>query len=142
MVFYLILKSLHVAAVITWLAGMLTLSVFFMSMKFGRSPVIPDERFISTFTHWNRWVTTPAMMLTWVLGITLAAQGNWFTAPWLITKLILVFILSALHGVQSGSLRRFSESSVRNIPGALKFSSASIIIITTVIAFLVVGKPF
>jgi len=38
--------------------------------------------------------------LRW-LGITLAVMGGWYSAPWLWAKLVLVFMLSGLHGNQS-----------------------------------------
>ena len=54
----------------------------------------------------NRYVTTPALVLVWVLGLTLAHQGGWFAAGWLHAKIALVVLLSALHGVVAARWRR------------------------------------
>ena len=48
------------------------------------------------------------MLVVWVLGLTLASRTGWFPAPWLGFKLALVVALSALHGLQSGTLRRLA----------------------------------
>jgi len=57
----------------------------------------------------NRFAVTPALACVWLLGITLATKGGWFAAPWLQAKIGLVVLLSAIHGIQSGRLRRLSR---------------------------------
>ena len=48
------------------------------------------------------------MLGLWAFGIGLAASGGWFTYGWLQAKLVLVVLLSAIHGLQSGQIRRLA----------------------------------
>ena len=47
-----------------------------------------------------RYITTPAMLASWVLGLILAFSGliDWSQDGWFHAKLILVVLLSAYHG--------------------------------------------
>ena len=86
-------------------------------------------------------MTTPAMLLTWALGLTLVMVAHWLPAAWLIAKLTVVVVLSALHGLSSGRLRRLStvETASSGAPG---ISPLAIILAMAAIVFLVVVKPF
>jgi putative membrane protein len=90
---------------------------------------------------WDDTVTSPAMVLVWVLGLTLALEGGWFGAPWLTIKLMLVLALSALHGVQSGFLRRLAKSDPRSPPTSLHHAPILILAGAAAIIILVVVKP-
>ena len=60
-----------------------------------------DQRHaVSAVRAWDQWLTTPAMLLVWGLGLTLALSQGWFFSHWLQVKLVFVLALSALHGVQ------------------------------------------
>jgi uncharacterized membrane protein len=91
---------------------------------------------------WDRKVTTPAMLLVWALGMTMAVQAGWFSSRWLMIKLVLVFGLSALHGVQSGTLRRMARSANRSPPAHLRYAAPAILVAIAAIAVLAVVKPF
>jgi putative membrane protein len=73
-----------------------------------------------------------------VFGIWIAVQSGAFSAPWLQLKLVLVVVLSALHGMLSGRLRR------NNPAGPMRVQIQSIIVVAGLIgvAFLAVVKPF
>lgn len=58
--------------------------------------------------RWDQAVTTPAMLLVWSFGLVVALSGGWLADGWLQAKLVLVVLLSALHGMQSGQLRRLN----------------------------------
>src|ERR1700674_1037263 len=55
-----------------------------------------------------RIIINPAMIATWVLGLWLAWRGGWFTAGWLQAKLLLVVVLSGVHGLLARSARDFA----------------------------------
>jgi len=78
--------------------------------------------------------------MVWALGIVLALQGGWFASLWLQAKLAFVVVLSAVHGVQSGALRRLAGGSALPVQG-LRFSGRLTIVLTAGIAILAIVKP-
>ncbi len=87
--------------------------------------------------RWDQVVTTPAMLLVWGFGIALAISGHWFAEIWLWAKLIFVIVLSGIHGVQSGRLRRLAGGTAARPLRTAPIILGSIL----VIAILAVVKP-
>jgi protoporphyrinogen IX oxidase len=140
---YLWLKAFHVAAVVGWIGGMLVSSLFIaMHVSSSRPLAAGESRMIEIARAWDWKVTTPAMLLTWALGMTMAVHAGWFSSRWLMIKLVLVFGLSALHGAQSGVLRRTARSASRSPPAFLRYSAPAILMAIAAIAILAVVKPF
>jgi len=75
-------------------------------------------------------------------SVTMAVEAGWFSSRWLMIKLVLVFGLSALHGVQSGVLRRMARSANRSPPAHLLYAAPAILVAIAAIAILAVVKPF
>lgn len=141
---YLCLKALHVAAVAVWVGGMLVNAVTIAAFA-GREPGgDPSNRsdLLQAVRRWDRNFTSPAMLLVWGLGLTLAYQGAWFREPWLMLKLALVFGLAALHGVLSGSLRLVAQANAGAPSRLLRRAPHAIVLTVLVVAILVVVKPF
>jgi uncharacterized integral membrane protein (TIGR00701 family) len=138
---YTWLKALHVAAVLTWVGGMLLLAVV-IKVAAAISADARPAAFLDGVQRWNRFVTSPAMLLLWVLGLTLAMQGGWFSSPWLMAKLVLVVALSGLHGTLTGRLRKLAQGG-ENAPAALaSYAAPAIVVSVVLIAILVIVKPF
>lgn len=129
------LKALHVAAALLFVGGVISTYVFLKTVA-GSSSVLPLT--VLAVQRWDRMVTTPAMLLVWGFGLALALSGNWTGSGWLPAKILFVVFLSAVHGVQSGSLRRSTGAS------ALPIWRRGSTIVTSVIAIaiLAVVKPF
>ena len=101
-------KALHVIAVIAWMAGLLYLPrlyVYHCEVPRGSAE---SERFKVMERRLLKAIMTPAMLATWVLGLVLAYQGGWFKAGWLHGKLVLVFAMTAAHGMLASGVRRFA----------------------------------
>jgi protoporphyrinogen IX oxidase len=98
------LKALHVASAIIFAGGVLAVSVLLAAAPAGTgsSPLAGAVR------RWDQTVTMPAMLLVWAFGLALASTGHWFSDLWLQAKLVLVVVLSGIHGLQSGRLRRLA----------------------------------
>jgi len=140
---YLWLKAFHVGSFSVLIGGMSVSSVFIaMHVTSSRPLAAGESRMIEIVRAWDWKVTTPAMLLAWALGMTMAVQGGWFSSRWLMVKLVLVFGLSALHGVQSGVLRRMARSANRSPPAFLRYSASAILMAIVAIAVLAVVKPF
>ena len=130
---YTWLKALHVAAALVFVAGVAGAAVF------GTAAQPHDAATARTFHAWDRMVTTPAMLLVWALGVTLALQGGWFRSGWLSAKLVFGVVLSGLHGVQSARLRRLAGGAAA---APLSLAAPLVLACATAIAVLVVVKPF
>ncbi|MFJ2684336.1 CopD family protein [Pseudomonas sp. NPDC087342] len=139
---YLLLKTFHVVAVVTWMSGLLMLSLVLAGLRNSVAPYMPRERrFMVALKYWNHGVTSSAMLLTWLLGIGTAVMGGWLPAPWLILKLIFVLVLSALQGIQTGLLQRLIGADSRPLPNFVRFGASVSLFFASIIVLLVMTKP-
>jgi protoporphyrinogen IX oxidase len=135
---YLWLKALHVAAVLVWTGGLLA-----AALATARTPrSAADLSLIEGIRRFDMRVTSPAMFVVWGAGLALAMLGQWFPSPWLIVKLGIVVVLSALHGVLAAMLRRLSQGDAPPPPAWLRYVPVAIVGSLLAIAVLVVVKPF
>lgn len=105
---YALLKSLHIVAVIVWMTGLLSAPIVLNAL----SRIRPAGR-AEMAQYCRRWflgLNTPAMLLTWGLGLALISVGQWQPAPWIGLKVLCVLILSGLHGFYSGRFRKLSKN--------------------------------
>lgn len=140
---YYLLLGLHVGAVGVWIGGMLlsSLAIYIETIS-AKKDKPPAER-LGLVLAWNRWMTTPAMLLVWGLGIAMTLQIGWYMFIWFKLKIAVVLLLSALYGRQAATLRRISRSSTAFTSSALlRFSAPVTLVATIVIVVLVVAKPF
>jgi putative membrane protein len=101
---YLVLRALHIFFVILWMSGMIFAPLVLKRLAVpGRSA---DDRSIAALRVAFAAVTLPAMAAVWIVGIYLAMKLDAFSEHWLMGKLVLVIVLSGLHGMFSGQLRR------------------------------------
>lgn len=139
---YLFLKAVHVWVLLSWISGLLMLSLVLVGVQGSKRTGTPTERRILISTrNWTQSVTAPSMLLTWVIGITLAIKGEWFGSPWLIGKVIGVVALSGMQGMQTGLLRRLIGKGLQPPPGGVRAMPAVTIAIAGFIVILVITKP-
>lgn len=137
------LKWLHIVAVIVWIGGMLSESVAMHACLRADA----DRRWAGTkvalayMRRWDERATTPAMLVAWAAGIMLAVQGAWFGEVWLTVKLLPVVLLSALHGVLVGTLRRLIRDDARRSDDRREHVPALVIVCVGIVVGLVVFKP-
>ncbi|WP_414448034.1 CopD family protein [Burkholderia sp. 22PA0099] len=129
------LKALHVAAALMFVGGVSAGALCLSAAPHAAGA----QALAAVLERWDRYVTTPAMLLVWGLGLGLATMGHWFdSGRWLIVKLVLVVLLSGLHGVQSGRL-----SALRRGAAARPWRAApAVVVLVAGIAMLAVVKPF
>ena len=99
---YVLTVTLHLLAMVAWMAPMIAVPAILSAYGEGGPSPNSRERLRAGF----RLLATPGIVLTWLLGIANAVQGDWFDDGWLHVKLVFVLALSALHGVFSARLRR------------------------------------
>jgi len=139
---YLWIKSVHVIAVIAWMAGMLYLPRLFV--YHADAPVGSDKS--QTFKVMERrllrGIINPAMIVTWAAGLWLAWKVFAFHGGWLHAKIALVVLMSAVHGYLSAATRKFADD--RNEKPARHWRIVNEVptLILIAIVILVVVKPF
>ena len=140
---YTWLKVVHIAADIVWMGGMVLLA-WTLSARRSQSSDTPliTVQGVEAVIRWDRMVTAPAMGVAWVSGIIIALMWGWFTEPWLLLKLMLVLVLSAMHGALSGRLRRVPDAPDRALPNALRYAQPALLAGIVAVVALVVTKPF
>ena len=96
---YLLFKSLHLIAVISWMAGWLYLPRIFVYHVENMKKKEATDIFEVMEKKLYFYIMTPAMILTWLFGITLIYIIGFeaFSYFWLIIKLTLVILLSIYH---------------------------------------------
>jgi protoporphyrinogen IX oxidase len=102
------IKALHIVAVISWMAGMLYLPRLFVYHCEAEKGSSQSETFKLMEHRLMRVIINPAMIVTWLSGLYLAWAAHFFSAGWLHAKLLLVLILSAVHGLFSRWRRDFA----------------------------------
>ena len=96
---YLLFKSLHLIAVISWMAGLLYLPRIFVYHVENYQKKEDTEIFEIMEKRLFNYIMRPAMLLSWLLGIILILNIGIeaFSFLWLQIKLILVFLLSVYN---------------------------------------------
>src|SRR5260370_12673532 len=90
-----------------------------------------------------RWeIINPAMIATWLLGLGLAFEGGWFAFPWLQAKIVLVLILSGIHGLLARWVSDFAADRNRNSQKFYRVINEIPAILMVGIVILAVVKPF
>ena len=136
------LKAFHIIAVIAWMAGMLYLPRLFVYHCEADVGSIQSETFKVMERRLLRAIINPAMILTWVLGLWLAYQGGWFKAPWLHAKLLLVILMSGVHGMLSRYVKDFAADRRRKTQKFFRIINEVPTVLMILIVILVVVKPF
>lgn len=136
------IKAVHVMAVISWMAGMLYLPRLMVYHVEAPAGSIQSETFKIMERRLLKGIINPAMIVTWVLGLYLAWSGFGFKGGWLHGKILLVFILSGIHGYLAGRVRAFAED--RNVKSARFYRIINEVpaVLMVGIVILVIVKPF
>jgi len=101
---YDIVRGLHILAVIAWMAGLLYLPRLFAYHVKAAPGSEMDATFQTMEERLFRIIMNPAMIVAWLLGVTLIGFRSGFGAdwgvllqPWLVVKLAGVVFLTWWH---------------------------------------------
>ena len=135
-------KAFHVIAVMSWMAGMLYLPRLFVYHCKAEIGSQQSETFKVMERRLLRAIINPAMILTWVLGLTLVWLGGWHTAGWMHAKFALVIVLSAVHGLFVRYWRDFEADRNTRSEKFYRIINEVPTILMIGIVILVIVKPF
>jgi len=143
---YLLFKSIHLIAVISWMAGLLYLPRIFVyhseSVRDNKS-----EDLMSTFKVMERrlfvYIMNPAMIVSWIFGVLLIGTigiSN-ISFLWLQLKLIFVVILTIYHFFLFNCLKRFDQNNNPFSPKFYRIINEMPTVLLIGIILVVVFKP-
>jgi putative membrane protein len=139
---YVWLKAVHVIAVIAWMAGMLYLPRLLVYHCEAEAGSKQSETFKVMERRLLNVIINPAMVVTWALGLWLAWDGGWFSSPWLLAKLALVVLMSALHGLFVRYVHDFAVDRNRHSQRFYRLMNEAPTVLMIGIVILVIVKPF
>ena len=140
---YLIIKSLHLIAVISWMAGLLYLPrIFVYHVENYEKEEITHVFEIMEKRLYN-YIMRPAMLFSWIFGIVLIYLNGLdvFLNLWMQIKLALVIILSAYHEYLGKCLMSLKNRSNTKTAKFYRYINEVPTILLILIVFVVIIKP-
>ena len=143
---YLLFKSIHLIAVISWMAGLLYLPRIFVYHSNSIVTKKSDD-LVSTFKVMERrlfiYIMNPVMIISWLFGVLLIHSTGFenLNSFWLKMKLLLVVLLTIYHFFLFYCLRRFAEDTNSYSPKFYRIINEIPTILLIGIIFVVVFKP-
>ena len=136
------LKALHIIAIIAWMAGMLYLPRLFVYHCDAERGSRQSETFKVMERRLLKAIINPAMVVSWALGLWLAWSGGWYASGWLHAKILLVLLLSGLHGFLVRCVREFgADQNQRSAKFYRILNEVPTVLMIGIVIFAVV-KPF
>jgi len=140
---YLLFKSLHLIAVISWMAGLLYLPRIFVY----HAENLNDQNSSSIFKTMERklffYIMMPAMILSWIFGfiLILTIGADVLFTLWVKLKLLFVILLTIYHFYLFKLLKDFNLN--RNTKSSKFFRILNEVptILLILIVFIVIFKP-
>lgn len=136
------IKAFHVIALIAWMCAMLYLPrLFVYHAGLPAGAEAQSETFKVMERRLLKAIMTPAMIATWVLGLTLAWMSGYYASPWLQAKFVLVIAMSGVHGFLARAVKDFAADRNTRRPTFYRVINEVPTLLMIVIVILAVVKP-
>ncbi len=138
-------KSLHVIAVIAWMAG-----IFYLPRLYVYHCAVPrgsleSERFKVMERRLLKQIMLPAMIATWTFGILLVLTPgiiDWKHDGWWHVKLLMVVLMTGFQGAAGKWRRMFLEDRNTKPERFYRIANEIPTILMVIIVIMVIVKPF
>ena len=140
---YLLFKSLHLIAVISWMAGLLYLPRIFVYHVENFEKKETTKVFEIMEKKLFNYIMRPAMILSWLLGIILILiiGIETFSFLWLQIKLALVAILTIYHEYLGKCLKSLKSETNTKSSKFYRIINEIPTVLFIFIVFIVIFKP-
>ena len=140
---YLLFKSLHLIAVISWMAGLLYLPRIFVYHTENNSQEKVSEVFKIMERKLYFYIMSPAMVLSWLFGLLLIHSIGFqqLGQTWMLLKLLFVVILTLYHFYLGKLLSQFKVDNNRHSHKFYRYINEIPTILLILIIFVVIFKP-
>ena len=140
--FYLLYKSLHLIAVISWMAGLLYLPRIFVYHSEADHESQKKVFKIMERKLYN-FIMMPAMLLSWLFGVLLLHSLGFsiFSELWMQIKIFAVILLTYYHFTLGKYLNDFAIENNSKTSRFYRIINEVPTIILIVVVFVVIFKP-
>ena len=139
---YLLFKSLHLIAVISWMAGLLYLPRIFV--YHSEADHESQKKVFKTMERkLYNYIMMPAMLLSWLFGVLLLHSLGFsvFFEFWMQIKTILIIILTYYHFTLGKYLNDFANDNNQKTSKFFRVYNEIPTLILIVVIFVVIFKP-
>ena len=139
---YLLFKSLHIIAVISWMAGLLYLPRIFVYHAEAQD-ISQKEVFKVMERKLYNFIMMPAMLLSWLFGVLLLHSLGFsiFSELWMQVKVIAVILLTYYHFTLGKYLNHFAADNNQKSSKFFRIFNEIPTIILIVVIFVTIFKP-
>ena len=140
---YLLFKSIHLIAVISWMAGLLYLPRIFVYHAENMENINSSNIFKTMERKLFYYIMTPAMILSWIFGLMLIFTLGFpvFNELWIQLKLIFVILLTIYHFYLGKCVSNFAINQNNSSSKFYRIINEIPTILLIIIVFIVVFKP-
>lgn len=142
--FYDWIKALHIAAVISWMAGLFYLPRLFVyhaekataGSELDLTLQVMEQKLLKV-------IMTPAMIVAWLAGLILIGMGafDWSSA-WSWIKLVGVVAMSGFHGWLGVRRKEFAAGRNTRSGRAYRLANEVPTVLMLIIVVMVIVRPF
>ena len=136
------IKALHIISVIAWMAGMLYLPRLFVYHADAPKGSDRSEMLKVMERRLLRGIINPAMVASFVFGLSAVWLGQWWSHPWFMAKFVFVVLLTAVHGFLARWRKEFERDANTRAARFYRMINEVPTLFMVVIVILVVVKPF
>jgi len=139
---YLWLKSAHIIFIIFWMAGLFMMPRFFVYHQECAVGSDEDRKWIEREGKLRKIILNPSLVISWILGLSLAYNIGAFSQGWFHAKLLVVLLLTGYHGWMISYLKKLARGERTMSDKALRLVNEVPGITAALIVILVIVKPF
>ena len=139
---YLWLNAGHILFVIFWMAGLFMLPRYFVYHQESEAGSAEEARWVDRENKLSKIILWPALVMVWLLGLSLAMTTGAFHQGWFHAKLALVLGLSLYHLWLAGYAKALARGERRLSGKQLRLLNEVPGLVAIAVVILVVVKPF
>ena len=140
---YLLFKSLHLIAIVSWMAGLLYLPRIFVYHVENNEKKEAVNIFVIMEKKLYFYIMYPAMFFSWIFGLVLISITGFYSLSflWLKLKLIFVILLTIYHLYLGKCIRELKENTNQKSSKFFRIFNEIPTILLILIVFIVIFKP-
>ncbi|MCB0416980.1 MAG: protoporphyrinogen oxidase HemJ [Bdellovibrionales bacterium] len=139
---YQIVLSVHVIAVISWMAGILYLLRLLVYHRIETEKVVKDRFEVMEYRLY-RYITNPAMIVALVFGVWMLVLNSFLLSqPWMHIKLTAVVLLIGVTHYAKAMMKKFKRGEMPKTEKYFRILNEIPTLLMIIIVVMVIVRPF